>query len=312
MALREDAKFEFGPVFWRLMAKNPDGSVPTPSRIVGGVGPFDFSSAESEGAVPVTVKIDNANEIATTVDLTASADISAVTVAEFVTAWGLAAAAATGITASLETSTGRIKFAKTTSPLLSTYMQIYGEVGRTLGLGFGKGVKLLKSDNQKSIADAPSLKASERLETVDTKGLATAVVTNALRQGTVLTLTEASADPEIREVIEGGTYDAVSGQYIVPTPDQSRDAPRFYLETFNAVYTEGDHPETGVDSYKQRIYRECQGSFGNTAGARGFDDQVFTINASPYRDPTTNDTTGDTIINELTVAEFEALNVETV
>jgi hypothetical protein len=68
MALREDAKFEFGPVFWRLMAKNPDGSIPTPSSVLGGVGPFDFSGAESEGAVQVIVKIDNAAEIIALVD----------------------------------------------------------------------------------------------------------------------------------------------------------------------------------------------------------------------------------------------------
>ena len=43
MSLRDTARYAYGLDFTRLMPLNDDLTIPIPSRIIGGAGPFDFS-----------------------------------------------------------------------------------------------------------------------------------------------------------------------------------------------------------------------------------------------------------------------------
>ncbi len=54
-----NARYSFGLDFFRAMRQNDDLTNPTPDRIVGGIGPFDFSGYATPAAVPLTIKFDN-------------------------------------------------------------------------------------------------------------------------------------------------------------------------------------------------------------------------------------------------------------
>ena len=48
MSIRTNSKFAFGLVFARFMALNADLTIPVVSRMIGGVGPFDYSGVADE------------------------------------------------------------------------------------------------------------------------------------------------------------------------------------------------------------------------------------------------------------------------
>ena len=63
---RVDANYIFGIPFVRFCPLNPDLHDPfkiageTQIRIVGGIGPFDFSDEADPAAIPLIIKFDNA------------------------------------------------------------------------------------------------------------------------------------------------------------------------------------------------------------------------------------------------------------
>lgn len=303
MALRDSARFEFAPVFARVIVNNPDGSSPTISNVLSGVGPFDFSGVADDSAVDVSVKIDNAAAINTTLDLSAALDQSAVTAAEFVTAWG-AIAVATGTTASA--TSGRVKIAKTTVGT-SVHLQVYGEAAEIAGFGYGYGAKIVKVNTQQSVADAPNQKESERLTLTDSNGLDTVVITKGYRTGTVYTLVDTAMDQELRAVMEGGWYDATDDTYTAPTSKDEKAT--FTFEFYSKKYIKDDNLEANLVGYLARKSRSCVGVFGERAGDRNLQTQTYTITATPYKDPATLVVYGDTVETNLTVAAYEALDV---
>ena len=106
MSLINNAKYHFGFEFLRIMAANPDLTPPSPSRIVGGIGPFDYSGAAVPAAVDLFIKIDGALDSVVAIDLSGVGAIGAVTVAELFAA--INTAAYTNITASQEAGTTRL------------------------------------------------------------------------------------------------------------------------------------------------------------------------------------------------------------
>ncbi len=65
-----NARYSFGLEFARLMALNDDLTIPDPDRVVGGVGPFDFSAYLTPAAIPLTIKLDADAAVTVNVNLT--------------------------------------------------------------------------------------------------------------------------------------------------------------------------------------------------------------------------------------------------
>jgi len=303
MALRTSAVYEFAPKFTRVIINNPDGSSPGISTVLSGVGPFDFSGVVAIAAVPVTIKIDNAAAIVTAIDLTAALDDAAVTAAEFVTAWG-AIAVATGTTATVVN--GRVNIAKTI-PGTSVKLQVYGEAAEVAGFGYGYGAKIIKIDTQQSVSDAPTQKESERLSISDSNGKDTAIITDGYRTGTTYTLVDTAADPELRAVIEGGSYNATTKVYSAPTSESVK--PTFTIEVFTSKYSKDENHEANLEGYLQKVSRACKGTFGERTGDRNLQAQTYNIAVTAYRDPTTLVIYPDTVETALTVAAYALLDV---
>ena len=139
MALRESgAKYSYGLSRTRLRALNDDLTRAEYNNVIGGAGPFDYSSLTATiTSIPINFKVNGGAVVAETFDLTAAVDKAAVTVDELVTA--LTAASITGWTFSKDSTTGRIKMVNSTT---GAYVQVYGDGARLCRIGQGKGLKL--------------------------------------------------------------------------------------------------------------------------------------------------------------------------
>jgi hypothetical protein len=303
MALKEDAKYDFSVCFVRVTPLNDDLTIPEASNIIGAVGPYDFSNTVAViSAVPFISKIDSGAEETVTVDLSGVADNSAVTVAELFAAINLAAP--TDVTASEEAGTGRLKLVFASG----TVVQAYGECNTLAGIGQGKGVRVISSNTMQSFTDNPNLKDEETFTTTDGKGIDTEVVTDGYRKGVAGVLTDTAMDYLMRMIIEGGDYDEVNLVYSAPTVLDQKIY--FKLEIFSARYLVGTNKEADIDGYIQEVIYSCKGSFGDRTKERGFVNAVYNYTATS--DKSTGVVTSDTEEYELTVSEFDALDLENI
>lgn len=304
--LRTNAKYAFGLEFARFMPLNADLTTPTTTSMLGGIGPFDFSGATSTAAVPLTIKIDNGTAETVNIDVSTgvgSVDESAVTVAELFAA--INAETPTDMTASADVTTGRIKLAYSGagSP---DYIQVYGEAALISEFGQGYGLKFIKSDTLKSIGDSPTMKDVETFTTTDSNGLDTEVMSDGYRKGFTATIVDSAEDWELLALIEGGTYDSANGTYDVPTSETTK--PYFYIEAYYSQYSKGTNKEADITSYVKKTFRTCSGVVGDKTHERGFADGNYTITGTSYKDASGN-IYGDTQLEQLTVEEYEALDL---
>jgi hypothetical protein len=304
--LRDTARYAFGLPFVRFMPLNDDYTIPVPSRVIGGAGPFDFSSEPTPASINFTSKIDNGDAETVTIDLSGAVSISAVTVDELVDAINLATP--TDVLASEDVATGRLKivYDGTDTP---DYLQIYGPAATLAFVGQGKGVKFVKSDTIRTMGDNPIMKDEEVLTTTDAKGLDTSVISDGYRKGVNAPIVDTAEDWELLAIIEGGVYDSDEGTYDVPTSED--DKIYFYVEAYYSRYTRGENKEADLVSYVQKFIRTCKGTKGDGSHERNFADGNYTITATSYKDE--NEVLWpDTTLTELTIEEYEALDVENV
>ena len=311
--IRSEAKYSFGLVFARFMALNDDLTIPVPSRIIGGAGPFDFSDCDDTTAIEFTVKIDAETAVDFTIDLSTavgSVDEAAVTVAELIIALDAAfLAESLLLDASAEAVTGRLNIVTTDTADVPDYIQIYGEGAEISMLGQGFGLKFLKTDTLKSIGDTPILKESETFSTTDANALDTEVVTDGYRKGTELAIVDAAEDWELLALIEGGTYDdSVSGAEDYDTPTSEDDKIYFYIEAFYSVYEEGTNKKADLVGYVKLLYRSCKGEAGASTHELGFADGNYSATCTSYKDES-DVKYGDTKKSNLTVSAYTALDV---
>ena len=305
-----DARYAFGLVFARFMALNDDLTIPVPSRMIGGAGPFDFSGVTDISAVDITVKLDAAAADDFTIDLSGAVSQAAVTVDELVTALDTAfTAEGILLDASKEAVTNRLKIVTTDTSDTPDYVQIYGEAAELAELGQGLGLKFIKTDTLKSIGDSPLLKESETFTTQDANAYETEVVTDGYRKGTNLTIVDSAEDWELLSLIEGGTYDdSVSGAETYDTPTSEDAKVYFYIEAFYSVYEEGTNKKADLVGYAQLTYRSCVGNIGDTTHELGFADGNYTALCTSYKDENSVKY-GDTQRKNLSVTAYAALDV---
>lgn len=310
MALLSNAKYAFGLTFARFIPLNDDMTIPTPSSVVGGAGPFDFSGV-TISAVGLKVKLDNAAEETFTVDLSAAADPTAVTVDEIVSALvGIGKPLdGTDYTAEKDVTTGRIKFKYigTGSP---SWMQVYGELAKLVKLGQGFGTKFVKSNTLISCGETPTQKDEETITVTDARGKDTELVTDGYRTGFTATIVDSAEDWELAALIEGGAYDETTGIYEVPTSEDSKLY--FYAEIYYSKYASGRNNEGSLVGYVKKVWRNCKGAKGESTHERGWMNGNYTVTGISYKDKSTGKLLGDSYLEALTVEEYEALDLENV
>ncbi len=175
MSKRSNARYTAWPTDIMVYPKNPDGSMPSTTSILGGVGPFDFSGVDDISAVAIYSKIDSGSTESDTVDLSGAADQSAVTVAELFAAINVTAP--TDITASDDSTTGRLKLAYSGSGSPS-YVQVWGDAVQLANVGYGNGQRIAYINTQQTFTFAPDRKDDETITLPTLSGM-----TSRLRPG---------------------------------------------------------------------------------------------------------------------------------
>lgn len=291
MAQRSNgAKYSFGLKGVRIRAKNDDLSTPAYNNVIGGAGPFDFSSVTAtKTAVPIYFKVNSGAVVSETFDLTAAVSLSAVTVDELVTA--LTAASVTGWTFSKDT-TGRIKMVNATT---GADVQVYGTGARLMMIGQGKGVKWIKSDTFQSFKTTPTVKADETKTVTDANNLDTDIIIEGYTKGWTGTGVDTAEDWEMRELIESGTLSTDGLSYTKPITSTKKVV--IEIETYNAVYTSGANLEDQLVKWKKETFLMAKGSVGEENKEGEFSTITYDFTGTNYKPKVTGavETAGSTI-----------------
>ena len=309
MALKDKAIFGFGLHYVRMFALNDDNTTPTPTNIIGGVGPFDMSAA-TIAAVPITIKIDGADAVEVEVDLSTAAEPGAVTAAEVVTAVTTAFSAevpAVEITASVDETTSRLKFVADGAGVIA--LQVYGELAELSRIGQGFGIKYLTSDTIRTMTETANRKAGETIATTDAWGVDTTVVTDGYYKGFSAPIVDTAEDWEMFALCEGLHLNA-SGGMSSPTSETIR--PMIGANAFYGKYLQGENRENELVGYREIDYKFCKGMGGDKTHERGFSDSTYTLEGTTHRDAVTKIVQPAWDKIELTVAEFAALLIESI
>ena len=314
MALRSDAKYEFGLPFGRFMPLNDDLTIPTATRMFGGTGPFDFSGVADDTQVALTIKQDNGAATSIVVDVSGAADTSAVTVAELVSALTTGATPALStIDISASSATGktgstRIKLESTNTASTPVYVQVYGEFAELALFGQGFGLKLIKTNTLQSATFTPTVKEDETFTITDAEGVDTEIITDGYMKGVTGTIVDTAKDKELDVLMYGGSYNDTTGRYEAPTSESVRYY--FYAEFYYPYFSEGTNQEADIVGYAQKGVRIAKGVLGEDAHTRDWSISNYTINATNYKDEN-GDLLGSFFKDDLTIAEYNALNLET-
>ncbi len=287
MALRESgARYVYGLSRLKIRALNDDLSTPAASNMIGGAGPFDFSTAVAPAAVTAFVKADAAAVEDFTINLSSPAPaggISAVTVDELVTAInaGLAAhsPAITGWTASKQSVTNRIKLVHSTA----VYTQFYGEAARLSMFGQGRGLKAIKSNTAKTLSATPSMKDDETKTTTDANGKDTEVIIEGYRKGFTGSMVDSAEDFEMMELIESGVLSSDGLTYTAPASTAKKVL--FEIEAYNPLYSAGTNDEDQIAGWEKRHYLKVKGSIGEDSAGAEFADKTYNLVGTNYKTP---------------------------
>jgi len=310
MSLRNDADFVTGVKTSKIIPKNTDGSTALPypgkTEVVAfsGLGPFDFSGASVITAVPLTIKINNVAETKA-VDVDASsAAIGAVTAAELATA--ITAATFTGVTAIIDTR-GYCEILNGAGDAETDYIQVYGECATIAEFGYGYGLQFIQLDTQKSFPMIPTNVDDESIETIDSNGKKTKVITPGYRDGLTATLVDSAVDNELRALLTGGSWNPTTKEFVAPLDDVVR--PLLSIETLSLKYLKATNQKGDYIGAKlTRAFNMSSKEDSSGTGDNNFQDMSYSFTGTPYTDPETSVRYGDSMTRDYTVAQYNALN----
>ena len=302
----------------RFQRINPDGTMPLPTRTIGGIGTFDVTGASDKAAIPLTIKFDNGTAVTITVDLSTATglivDETAVTVAEVVTA--INAESPPNLTASTEAVTGYLKLAATVPGSIS-YLQVYGELAGIVGIGSPDGLQSTSQLGTKflsnfsgtiSVSEAKNVKEGEEIETESGNGDLRTLITDDILKGENPVITLQQNSYELKELIMGGVYNSTTRRYTPRTEDDTT-SPRFYIETFAPMYGEGTSKKGDKLSYEMKVYNSCTGMEADISKeTKAWVPMAYNCKATGYTDESgVKQPYG--YADQLTLTEFSALDV---
>lgn len=281
MSLRESgARYSYGLSRTRLRALNDDLTRAEYNNVIGGVGPFDYSSLTATiTSIPFMFKVNGGTVVSETIDLTAAGDKAAVTVDELVTA--LTAASVSGWTFSKDGTTGRLKMVCDTS---GAYVQVYGAGARLCRIGQGKGLKAIKSDTLQTFNNTPTMKEDTKQSVTDANDKDVEVIKDGYVKGWSGTIVDTAEDFEIMELVESGTLSTDGKSYISPISNTKKVM--FEIETYNPFYASGTNNEDQIVEWEHKVFRAVKGSLGDHAKAAGFVTLNYNVTGVNYRTAT--------------------------
>jgi hypothetical protein len=116
---------------------------------------------------------------------------------------------------------------------------------------------------------------------------------------------------DMLEMIQGGTYNRTNNTYDPPLSSRTQ-SPRFFVEVYSPLYSQGVSKMEDLTHYEKLLIRSCIGMEGDVPiEAKAWANYSFNLESTEYVDAA-----GVTLPawqeSQLTLANFEALNVETV
>lgn len=297
-----------------LIRSNPDGTPVSIDRILGFANTVDLSVYSL--TADLTVKIDSGAEDTQTIDWTAAVDPTAVTVAEFVTAFN--AAGFTDVTASQDSITGRLLIAYTGSGS-PNFLQLYDstDIGFAADLDIGQGRKyggsgakyIIAFDNTVGVGLPLNVKDKEEIETEAGDGTYTSIIIEALTKGLNPVITFNDDDFRIKQLVQGGTYDDIDNSYEDPITEQT-NKPIFTMEVYHDIYNKGSgQPREDNAGVKRIILYSCTGNEADIElGTKTIPNYAFNLTSGEWQDETGAKRPFRRQQN-LSIEDFEALDV---
>lgn len=311
MSLRDDANYVTGVELSKIIPKNTDGStiLPYPGKTevvaFSGLGPFDFSGATAIAAVPLTIKINDVAETKT-LDLSGASDQTAVTVTELAAAITTAAFSTVTITAAVD-SRGYCEILAGSADAETDYIQVYGEAALLSEFGQGYGLYFRVLDTQRSFAFTPTNVDDETIETIDSNGKRTRVITPGYRDGVTASLVDTAVDNDLRALLTGGSWNDTTKEFVAPLDDSVK--PLLSVETQSKMFLKNNNLKGDwVGAKITRAFNMSSREDSNGSGDNNFQDMTYSFTGTPYREPETNSRIGDSMTKDYTVAQFGALN----
>jgi hypothetical protein len=297
------------------MPLNDDKTIPTVDRMLGGVGPFDFSGVTDNTQVALSIKQDDGTVSSIVVDISTAADQTAVTVAEVVSALqtGCTPALTTiDITASSGTGKNgstRPQLATSLTTSKPSYIQVYGEFAEIAKFGQGFGLKFVKADTLTSMSKSPNMKEDEEFTITDAEGDDTEIITDGYLKGITGNIVDTAKDPELAVLVMGGSYNSTTGVYEAPTSESVRYY--WFAEVYSAYYSQGTNKEADLVGYVQRLIRSAKGTVGDATKERDWSFGNYSYNATTYDDENGNKL-GAYKDTYLTASQYSALTLSDV
>lgn len=310
-----DRRTRFATLGARLMRLNPDMTIPvafdnTGPTFFGFANTVDLSAVLTSHAAPLTVKVDGTSQTKT-FTCTASSE-AAVTPAQAVT--NLTTSAFTGITWSVDPTTGRLK-GKAGS---GKYVQVTGPLAAAMDFGQGlahggNGLEFVKyfDDTVIDIGLPKNIKESEEIDLEGAQGSLLKMIIGAMLQGINPVLTLKQKDYKLIQLIQGGTSDATNRSYEPPLDDET-DHPAFFMEIFGGMYSEGSHHMGDNDQVEMLHIRNLIGMEGDVpVEAKAWAKYAFNLTGVAGKD-LDGTKLAPWIEFRKTVEEYEAMDVENV
>jgi hypothetical protein len=297
---------------FRIGRNNPDGTKPTATRFLGFTGTVDLTAVLTLDKANMTIKVDGTSQTAE-IDFTAAADITAVTVADAVTALNSEFTVPV-ITFSLDTATQRLKGVSASG----TYVQVTGALAAALDFGQGltengNGLEIVKifDDRTASIALAKSIVAAQEITQEGSKGTIDTVNIGQKLKGINPVLNINDDNYDILEIVEGGIFDRTNVTYTPPLNDKQTE-PSFWIEIFSPLVRKGSVKFSDSPCEEMLSIPSCIGAEGDVGiESKSYAKYTFNITATGYTDESGVKHPAY-FKKQLTKAEFLALDVENV
>lgn len=258
MSYSFDRKTSFSVEGSRWRRLNPDGTYPARDRQLGYANTADLSGLIATDVLSYRLNAQGAFTDLV-IDLTAAgAVMTAVTVAELVSALNGDAGFGAVFTASEDADTGRIKIAETADS--ASYVELKGKIAVAIGIGGyqggeGFGTHFIDCFNNQGAVGLPKeIKDFEEIEVESGDGGTITMTMAALIKGLNPSLALTDELFELKMLIQGGSIDenvdGIEGRYAPPTTSQGY-LPGFAGEVYEARYNKGSNLRSSLVGYKK-------------------------------------------------------------
>lgn len=314
----KDNKGAFSNEGFRVRRLNPDGSYPDVKNHLGFLGTIDTS--ELLGTEKLSYRWDGKGDFADiTVDIKNTGLVqTAATVAEVVSALNLIQDFSAVFTASTDsgdgsTGTGRLKIADKAAESTYKYLELKGDVAIILGFGASGDAPAMGTafvqcfDNSGAIGLPKNIKDFEEIEKESGAGSIDTMIIDAQLKGLNPTIALTDESYELKQMIQGGSWDDTSATYTPPTTEQAV-LPTVACEAFVAKYGKGTSHRGDLTGYKMYDIKRMVGRESDVThevkawASYQYDCRVMDYTVAGVKTPGWTE-------RELTIAQFEALGL---